>query len=203
MDFDVLKEYMTLENILALLEEYRSFGPLPGIFLPMIEAFLPIFPLFVFVMGNAAAFGLWQGFLYSWLGACAGAILVFFFVRKIGQKRFFSFIMRHKKIRRLMNWVERHGFGPLFLLLCFPFTPSAAINIVAALSNVSRAQFVLAVLCGKMVMIFTISYIGYDIVSLVKQPGRTVVVVIIIFILWYVGKRIEARLNVSAKVKER
>ena len=43
-------------------------------------------------------------------------------------------------------------------------------------------------------MIFTISYIGYDIISLVRQPIRTVVVAII-FVLWLVGKQIEIHLN--------
>lgn len=195
MDFDVIKEFMTLDKILAFLQDYRSFGPLPGILLPMIEAFFPIFPLFLFVLANAAAFGLWLGFLYSYIGACSGALLVFFIVRRLGRTRLFSFLSRHKKVLKLMNWVERHGFGPLFLMLCFPFTPSSAINIVAALSKVSVAQFVLAVICGKIVMIFTISFIGYDIFSLIKNPTKTIIVLISIFILWFVGKRIEKKLT--------
>jgi hypothetical protein len=48
-----------------------------------------------------------------------------------------------------------------------------------------------------MVMIFTLSYIGYDIHSLIIKPYRTfiVIVLVVIFILWYVGKNIEGRLN--------
>ena len=160
MDFNTIKELMTLENILEILEDYRAIGPVPGMLLPMLEAFIPILPLFIFVMANAAAFGLWLGFIYSWIGTCTGALLVFFLVRKYGQKRLFLFISRHKKIKSLMNWVEKHGFGPLFLLLCFPFSPSAAVNIVAALSKINTVQFILAVLCGKLVMVFTVSFIG-------------------------------------------
>lgn len=198
MDFDWLKDFMTLENILSMLKQYRSFGPFPGILLPMLESFLPVFPLFLFVLANAAAFGLWLGFLYSWIGACSGALLVFFIVRKLGRTRFFSFLSRHKKVKKFMNWVERHGFGPLFLMLCFPFTPSSAINIVAALSRISVAQFILAVLIGKIVMIFMISFIGYDIVSLIVKPERTIIVFIVIFILWYIGKQIEKKLTAKA-----
>jgi uncharacterized membrane protein YdjX (TVP38/TMEM64 family) len=195
MDFESIKAWLTLENIMELIQEYRALGPLPGILLTVLEAFLPFLPLFVFVMANANAFGLWLGFLYSWLGACIGAYLVFSLVRRYGQKRLFAFLPRHPQVRKLMDWVERHGFGPLFLLLCFPFTPSAVVNIVAGLSKLSRAQYMLAVGIGKMVMIFTISFIGYDIRSLVTQPYRTIIVSIIIFVLWFVGKRIEVRLN--------
>ncbi|WHY78927.1 TVP38/TMEM64 family protein [Neobacillus sp. WH10] len=195
MDFESLKAWFTLEHIMSLIQEYRALGPIPGILLIVLEAFLPFLPLFVFVMANANAFGLWLGFLYSWLGACMGALLVFSLLRKYGQKRLLSFLPRHPKVRKLMDWVDRHGFGPLFLILCFPFTPSAIVNVVAGLSKIRFAQYMLAVCIGKMVMIFTISFIGYDLRSLITKPFRTVIVLLVIFILWYVGKRIEIRMN--------
>ena len=195
MDFETLKAWFTLEHIMSLIQEYWALGPIPGILLIIVEAFLPFLPLFVFVMANANAFGLWLGFLYSWLGACLGAIIVFLLIRKFGQKRLLSFLPKHPKVRKLMDWLERHGFGPLFLLLCFPFTPSAVVNIVAGLSKISLAQYMLAVCIGKMVMIFTISFIGYDLHSLITKPLRTVIVFIVIFILWFVGKRIEVKMN--------
>ncbi|MDF2039202.1 TVP38/TMEM64 family protein [Bacillus sp. CMF12] len=199
MDFELFKDWFTLDHIMDLIREYRSFGPLPGILLPMLEAFLPFLPLVLFVMANASAFGLWLGFLYSWLGAVAGALLVFLLVRKYGQKRILRFLKKHKQVQKLMKWVEKHGFGPLFILLCFPFTPSAVVNIVAGLSNISIAQYMLAVLTGKIVMIFTISFVGYDIKSLITQPIRTAIVALVIFILWYVGKIIEIKMNMSVE----
>jgi uncharacterized membrane protein YdjX (TVP38/TMEM64 family) len=203
MDLETLKAWFTMENVMDLIGEYRSFGPLPGILLPMLEAFLPFLPLVLFIMANASAFGLWLGFLYSWIGACAGALIVFLIIRKYGQKRILSFLHRHPKVRHSMNWVERHGFGPLFLLLCFPFTPSAIVNLVAGLSKVSIAQYMLAVLTGKMVMIFTISFVGYDLQALITNPIRTGIVLVVIFILWYVGKRIEVRLNMSTNPSDK
>lgn len=195
MYVELLKEWFTLENIMGLIEKYRSLGPIPGILLPMLEAFLPFLPLFLFVMANANAFGLWFGFLFSWVGASIGAILVFTVVRRYGQKRFMHFLSKNPKVQKLMLWVEKHGFGPLFLLLCFPFTPSAVVNIVAGLSKISYTQYMLAVLAGKMVMIFTISFVGYDLYSLITKPIRTAIVGVVIFILWLVGKHVEIRLN--------
>lgn len=201
MDFDLLKEWFTLDNIMKVIEEYRSFGPLPGILLPLIEAFLPFLPLVIFVMANANAFGLWFGFLFSWIGASAGAYLVFLLVRRFGQRKFLRFLKRNSKVQKLMAWVERHGFGPLFLLLCFPFTPSAVVNIVAGLSKISMFQYMLAVLTGKMVMIFTMSFVGYDIRSLITQPLRTALVGVVIVVLWLVGKQIEKRFNHNIEIE--
>lgn len=195
MDFESLKEFFTMDNILMLLEEYADLGPIPGILLPMVEAIIPIFPLVLFVMANAAAFGLWKGFILSWIGATLGAIIVFFIIRKLGRQKFFNFLTKHQKVKKLMNWIERHGFGFIFLMLCFPFSPSSLINVVAGLSRVSTYQFILAVLLGKLVMIFTISFIGYDIKSLIDQPLKTIFVLLLMFILWYIGKKIERKIH--------
>lgn len=196
---ETVKQWFTLDHILALLDQYRSFGLLPGIAVTLLESFFPILPMVVFVMANAAAFGLWKGFFISWFGASLGSLLVFWLTRKVGQKRFFHFVRRHRKVRQFMHWIERHGFGPLFLLYCFPFTPSALVNIVAGLSRISRQQFILAVLLGKMIMVFTISFIGYDLVALVHQPLRTAMITAAVFLLWYAGKRVEARFSLTEK----
>ena len=203
MDLDTIKEWFTLENVMMLINEYRSFGPIPGILLPILEAFLPFLPLFLFVMANTNAFGLWFGFLFSWIGSVTGALLVFLLIRRFGQRKVLQLLKKHPQVQRLMQWVERHGFGPLFVLLCFPFTPSAVVNIVAGLSKIGIYQYMLAVMIGKLVMIFTISFVGYDIRSLLTQPLRAAVVGIVIVILWYVGKRIEVRMNKKLEIERR
>ncbi|WP_445486598.1 TVP38/TMEM64 family protein [Niallia sp. 03133] len=203
MDMETIKAWFTLDNIMDLIDSYRSFGPFPGILLPMLEAFIPFLPLFLFIMANVNAFGFWFGFLYSWVGTCGGALLVFLLVRKYGQKRLLSFMRNHQKVQKLMNWIEKHGFGPLFILLCFPFTPSALVNIVAGLSRIGIGQYFLAIIAGKLVMILTISFIGYDLQSMIAQPLRMIPIAIVIFILWYVGKRVESKMHHTSEEKER
>jgi len=48
-------------------------------------------------------------------------------------------------------------------------------------------------------MIFMISYIGYDIKALFTNPVRTAIVVVIIFLLWLVGKYFERRLTIKVE----
>ncbi|MFC4024499.1 TVP38/TMEM64 family protein [Oceanobacillus longus] len=183
------------EFIQQILNQYEGLGPLPGILFPFIEAFLPFLPLIVFVMGNAAAYGLLEGFLLSWGGASVGAIVVFLLIRKLGNTKLLRKISSNKQVTRVTAWVERHGFGPLFLLLCFPFSPSAIINVVAGLSRVSTQQFILAVLLGKAVMVFSISYIGSSIMEFAQNPIKTITVGIGIVLFWMLGKYLEKRLQ--------
>ncbi|MCZ0703292.1 putative membrane protein YdjX (TVP38/TMEM64 family) [Natronobacillus azotifigens] len=183
-----------------ILDMYEGFGPLPGILLPFIETFLPFLPLTVIVMTNAAAYGLLRGFLYSWIGESVGSIVVFMIIRRLRNLALFRWIHRNKHVKRVTNWLERHGFGPLFILLCFPFSPSSVINLVAALSKISLYQFGLAILLGKTVMIFSLAYVGSSIVSFAEHPMRTVFVVIGMSVFWLIGKHIEKRLHEKGEI---
>lgn len=177
-----------------LLEKYENLGPLPGILLPFVEAFLPFLPLIVFVLANSAAYGLFKGFLYSWIGTSIGSIAVFLIFRNIGDYRYFKKIKHHPQVKRVMIWVEKRGFGLLFILLCFPFTPSSIINVVGGLSNIKKQPFFMAVLFGKAVMVFSIAYVGSSIIEFAKNPAKSILIIICITFFWIFGKFIERKL---------
>lgn len=198
MDLDFFRQTITEENITELLEQFRALGPLPGILLPLLEAFLPFLPFFIFVAGNALVYGLWLGSLYSWLGASIGAIVVFLFVRRFARQRVLRFIIKYKKVQQMMHWLERRGFGTVFLLYCFPFTPSSLVNVVAGLSQMNPISFMLAVALGKMVTILTVSFIGHDLFAVIKNPMQLIAITIIIVVLWIGGKFLEAKLKQKA-----
>lgn len=195
-----MSEWLEVDKIIELSKQYRSLGPLFGMFLPFIEAFLPFLPLFVFVFANASAFGLWYGFLLSWVGTTAGSYMVFLLIRKYGRNRYLNFLTKNQRVQKLIKWVDRNGFAPLFLFICFPFTPSSLVNLVAGLTDLKKRHFFFTLLAGNFVMIFTVSFIGYDLKALLTQPIRTGIVIGVVFLLWLVGKRIERHYN--RKVEE-
>ena len=190
-----MPSWFSLETLTNLTQEYRALGPIIGLLLPFLEAFLPFLPLVVFIIANVSAYGILFGFLLSWAGSVAGAYTVFLVIRKYGRAKVLGFITRHEKIQKLILWVERNGFGPLFLLICFPFTPSALINIVAGLSNMKKSTYLWTITLGKLIMILVVSFIGSDIQALITQPIRTAIVLAIIGILWFAGKGIEKRID--------
>lgn len=190
-----MNEWFDVDKVIELSEHYRALGPLIGLFFPFIESFLPFLPLFVFVFANASAYGLWYGFILSWAGASAGSYAVFLVIRKYGQARIFQFMTKGIRVQKLIKWVEQNGFGPLFLFICFPFTPSALVNLVAGLSDIKKHHYLWTLLAGKFVMIFTVSFIGSDLKALLTQPIRTGIVIAIILLLWLIGKQLEKRLN--------
>lgn len=186
---------MNLEEIKRLLEQYSELGPLPGILLPFLEALLPILPLVVFVVANASAYGMWLGFLYSWIGVCAGSLVVFMIARKLGYRYGDRIRRRFPKSEKFFGWVENKGFTPIFLLACFPFTPSVLVNITSGLSKIPLHTFLTAVLLGKGVMIFTLSFLGHDLQAMADQPWRIILAIIVLFLMWLGGRKLEARFS--------
>lgn len=191
-----LKE-MDVDSIQKTLESYSQFGPLPGLALPFIESFLPFLPLIVIIAANANIYGLGLGFLFSWIGVTAGAICVFMICRSLGRNVKTKLMRRFPKSERFFNWIERRGFTPLFLLACFPFTPSVVITVISGLSKVPFHTFLLATIMGKAVMIFVISIISFDIGNLVDEPWRIIVSITAVLVMWFGGKKLESRYQIN------
>lgn len=184
---------LTLDDIQQFLDRYSALGPLPGILLPLLEALLPFLPLVVFVVANATAYGLWLGFFLSWIGACAGALIVFLLARRFGSRWGDRIRKRMPNLDRFFVWIERKGFTPIFVLSCFPFAPSALVNIASGMSKIPLHTFLIAIVLGKAVMIFTLSFLGHDLRALVEHPWRIAVAGLILVILWLAGKKLESR----------
>lgn len=191
-----LKE-MDVDSIQRTLESYSQFGPLLGIALPFVESFLPFLPLIVIIAANANIYGLGLGFLFSWIGVTAGAICVFLICRSLGRNFKTKLMRRFPKSERFFNWIERRGFTPLFLLACFPFTPSIVITVISGLSKVPFHTFLLATIMGKAVMIFVISIISFDISNLVNEPWRIIVSITAVLVMWFGGKKLESRYQIN------
>ena len=184
---------LELEDIKEILNQYEALGPLPGILVPMIEAFLPFLPLVLIVVANAEAYGLFYGFLLSWIGVVSGSTCVFLIIRLFG-RRFRGFLERKiKKSAKFMAWIERKGFTPIFVLACFPFTPSSIVNIVAGLSRLPIHTFLIATTLGKGVMIFLVSFAGYDVMDLFRMPWKLGLIIVIFTAMWWIGRQVESK----------
>lgn len=191
MIFQDIINWFNEENITGLIETFKSFGIFIAFLLPFIEAFIPFLPIILFVIANVNAYGLLIGFLISWAGTVTGSYFVFLILRLISKKKFMKRVVEQKKVVKFIKWIDSHGFGPLFILLCFPFTPGALVNMVSAFSNISKQVYLLALILSKAIMIFTLSFIGADINSFFESPKKSIIVFVIIFVLWLVGKWLE------------
>ncbi|AWB46852.1 hypothetical protein DCC85_07095 [Paenibacillus sp. CAA11] len=184
--------YLTEENIRDFIEAYRSWGPLPGILLTFLKSFIPPLPTIVIVGINAAVYGMWLGFLYSWIGMVAGCLTTFMLVKTVASSRYVRKWTDKAKVRRSMEWVRRNGFGYVFWLSIFPVGPFVVVNMAAAAARMRTSSFITAIAFGKAIMVLAISYIGHDVSQFIKHPYRLIYVLLFVAVSVWASRRIEA-----------
>ncbi|MGJ5701944.1 TVP38/TMEM64 family protein [Staphylococcus equorum] len=182
---------MTEEQVQYWFDLFGNLGYIVGFLLPFIEAFIPILPIIVFVIVNVNAYGFIIGTLLAWMGTVAGSYIVFLFFRRLTHARYMKKIQQRTSVQRLIHFIDRKGVLPIFILMCFPFTPSALVNIVASLSHIKAHVYLTVLIASKFVMIGLVGWLGNDITTLFTSPTRLITIIIVILIVWFVGRKIE------------
>ncbi|ULO07825.1 TVP38/TMEM64 family protein [Paenibacillus sp. 19GGS1-52] len=190
--------WLTEDKLRHMLEQYRSLGPLPGIGLAFMKSFVPPLPTIAIVGLNAAVYGLWLGFLYSWIGLLAGCVTTFLIIRKIASHPYLRKWALRPKVAKSMTWVRQSGFSYVFLLSLFPVGPFVVINMAAGLARMKLRSYLIALFAGKAIMVFAVSYIGNDVERFIRHPGEVIYVLLFIGLSLWGVKAIEARFAKAA-----
>lgn len=174
-------------------------GPLAGVFLIILESIIPALPLSVFITLNMVSFGSLFGFLISWLSTIVGCMLSFTLFRYFFQKKLYLFIKNkdYNKFSDIMKMISNVKFSNLVLLIAMPFTPAFLINIAAGVSKIKVEKFFLAVIIGKMVMVYFWGYIG---TTLLESLTDITVLLKIAFLLigaFIISKALEKKLKIK------
>ncbi|WP_379130356.1 TVP38/TMEM64 family protein [Paenibacillus sp. sgz500958] len=191
--------WLTEDNLRQMLEQYRSFGPFPGIMLAFMKSFVPPLPTIGIVGLNAAVYGLWLGFLYSWIGLIGGCLTTFLIIRKIASHRYLRKWANRPKVAKAMVWVRQSGFSYVFLLSLFPVGPFVVINMAAGLAGMRLRSYLIALCAGKAIMVFAVSYIGNDLERFIRHPAELIYVFLFIGLSLWGVKAIEARFTRAEK----
>ncbi len=195
MDLLFFQKLLEIETWISISEKFGFFGPFYGIAVTMIESFFPPLPLALFVTLNVMMFGPVLGYIYSWIGTCLGSIMVFLLLRKYGRSKFRMMEERYELVGKASCWAKEKGGMAIFILLCFPFTPSIAVSVLAALTDLSKRTYFIALIFGKMVMIMILSVVGYNIYAALQYPLRLIAVLTIVTAFYFAGKKLLEKLQ--------
>lgn len=150
-----------IENLQQLVISSPPYlGVLIGMFVIILESMIPVLPLAVFIALNMILFGNLAGFIMSWVSTIIGCIIMFIVSRKYFSNFFDRKTKKSKKVRNLMNIINKMDFSTLVIISALPFTPAFLINIAAGLSKMSYKKFVMSILISKIAVIYFWGYIG-------------------------------------------
>lgn len=190
-----------IENIESIIEStieiIRSFGPVAGFIIIILESIIPILPLGGFIALNNIVFGSFWGFIISWIATIMGCILSFYAFRLGFSKMLYRNIKVDGKVNKFMNYVDKISLPQLTLLVALPFTPAFFVNIAAGLSKIPVWKFIVSIVIGKLSIVYFWGYIGTSFIESLKDPIILLEISALIGIAYIVSRLIQKYLNMN------
>ena len=190
---------MSLSQLEEWFDAFRQFGYIPGFIMLYLRAIVPVLPLTLYVVLLIHAYGLFPGIIISWLGIVSGTFTVFLICKKFVNTIRMKKLKSRKSVQRLISVIERQGLIPLFVLLCFPFTPNTLINIIASLSHIKIKYYFFVLVISKLISITILGVMGKEIFTIFTNPLRALIMIVLLVVLWFISKKVEKHFMGSTK----
>lgn len=175
-----------------------NIGPIGGVFLIILESIFPMLPLSVFITLNMISFGSFFGFIISWLSTIIGCMLSFTLFRHFFQKKLYRFIKKKEqdKLADIMKAISNISFSNLVMLIAIPFSPAFLINIAGGLSKIKTEKFFLAIMIGKIVIVYFWGYIGTTLLESLTNIMVLFKIGGLLVLAFFISKLVEKKLKV-------
>ena len=174
-------------------------GVLLGMLLIIIESFIPVLPLSVFVALNTHTFGLLPGILMSWVSTCIGCFISYSIFYYVSNNVIYKHLSKKtmKKVDKAIDKFKNISLSNLTVIITLPFTPAFLINILSGVSGMSRKKFLVAILIGKVFMISFWGYIGKSLVESMTDITTIIIMSIMIIIAYVLSKAVGKKANID------
>ena len=174
-------------------------GILFGMLLIMIESFIPVLPLSVFIALNTHTFGLLPGIVMSWVSTCIGCYISYLIFYYVSNNIIYKYLSKktRNKIDKAVDKFQNISLANLTVIITLPFTPAFLINILAGVSGMSKKKYIVAVVIGKIFMVSFWGYIGKSFVESMTDISAIIVMSIMIIIAYALSKLIGKNANIE------
>lgn len=163
--------FRSRERLSQFINGFGSAGPVVFTLLQAVQVVFPILPGGIGCLAGVLMFGALRGFLFNYIGICAGSIAAFLVARHAG-KPILGLLFSEKQIARYEQWTkEKNRFARMFAIAIFlPVAPDDFLCYLAGTTSMKLGQFTRIILLGKPAAIALYS-LGLATVFRVLVPG--------------------------------
>ena len=138
------------ERLTAFVAGCGSAGALLFVVFQAVQVVVPILPGGLGCLAGVLLFGPWWGFVYNYIGICAGSLMAFAIARNCG-KPLLPLLFYQKTIDKYSRWTEQQNrFARLFALaIFFPVAPDDFLCYLAGTTNMTWRCYTAIILLGK------------------------------------------------------
>lgn len=166
ISFIVYKIYKMNIGVNEIKDYIESFGKMGSIIYIVMFSLVPLtlFPDSVLAIAGGLIFGLFNGYIYTTIGALIGGTLSFYISRKLGRNVVKKFTK--EKLDKVEEMINEKGFFIVFMLRLIPLFPFDVISYGAGLTSIKYKDFILATLFGTIPGILVFVNIGAQSVNI-------------------------------------
>jgi uncharacterized membrane protein YdjX (TVP38/TMEM64 family) len=177
-----LGDWLNLETILFWQESVKNDAAAP-IYVAAIYliASLCFFPITILNLATVFAFGALWGNVYALIGWLLSSTGGYLMGRLIGKD--FLHKLAGRRLARVVDGVERHGFWTVLALRVFPVGPFTLVNMVIGASGIRFSDFFWASLVGRLPGILVLTLFGVQLEYALREPGMTSFAVLIFIMI--------------------
>ena len=189
-----------INNLINLASHIISNGGfLFGMFIVVIEAFIPILPLSLFIALNTHVFGMIPGILLSWISTSFGSFLVYSLFYYLSNDVIYKRISKKTKakIEKSVDKFQNISLANLTVIITLPFTPAFFVNILGGVAGINRKKFVIATLIGKIFMVAFWGIVGKSFIESMADVTSIIIIGIMIVTAYALSKLISKEFNIK------
>ena len=187
-----------IDSFISTAIEYLQVYGMPfGFFIIVLESIIPALPLGVFVAFNMMAFGTIIGFIISWIATIVGCILSYLLFYKVIGKWLKSKLKKIDKYNKLIKRISSIKFTTLVLVTALPFSPAFAINIAAGIAKIDFKKFLIALLIGKVSVVYFWGYIGKSLLESITNFNTLITILIMLLLSYVISKLINKKFKIE------
>lgn len=177
----------------------QQFGPISGVFLVVLESIIPALPLGVFITLNMNAFGVFFGFLISYIATILGCMLSYSIFLFLGEK-ILPYLKKKEKYQKLLDLrikIKNMPFSNFVTLVALPFTPASLLNVAAGLSSMNFLKFTISLFLGKIFIVFFWGYVGTSFIDSITNFNTLVTIILMILFVYKISKLVGKKFHIE------
>lgn len=177
-----------ISKVIEIINSLGVYGALIGCAVILVESIVPIIPLMVFITLNFYVFGTILGFIISWIFTILGCIMSYFIFKKGFGKKFEYLTERKEVLKKYKTLFKEISLSKLVILISIPFTPAFMINIAAGLVKMDFKKYFVALLIGKVSLVYFWGFVGTSFIESIGNPKILIKLCIIVLCTYIVSK---------------
>ena len=147
---DLISEFESIEDIIAVLEQYKMQSIFVYIGAQVIQIVISIIPGQAFQFAAGYLFGFPMGLLYSVIGAVIGTTITYVMAKLLGKDAMHLFFGEERMTYFIARLNSKKAYIIVFLLYLIPGLPKDVVSYAAGISEMKFKPFLVVSLIGRL-----------------------------------------------------